>query len=87
MTITFSNQHQRILDAGRAMVEQKILLEAEAVEALHEMHLVGDPENIRLAEEAHKHATFMTSAAFLELYCDLRSIARDEIEAELRQVA
>lgn len=85
--IVFSEPHQRVIDAGRALLTQKILREAETCEVLHEMHLNGDAENIRLAEEAHKHAALMVNAAMLECYLDMKSIARDEIEAELRLVA
>lgn len=80
--IVFSDHHQRILDHGRAFVEQKIIREAEAVEALHEMHEAGDDEDIRLAKEAHSHAVLMTSAAFLELYGSLLDIAREEVAME-----
>lgn len=86
MSIIFSPQHQQVIDAGRALLTQKILREAETCEVLHEMHLNGDAENVRLAEEAHKHAALMTSAAMLELYQDMKVVARDEIEAEMNQV-
>lgn len=86
MTIVFSPQHQLVIDAGRALLTQKILREAETVEVLHEMHLNGDAENIRLAEEAHRHAALMTNAAMLECYLDMKAVARDEIEAEMHQV-
>lgn len=85
--LEFSPANQALIDTGRRFIEQKVIREAEAVEARHEMHLNGDAENCRLAEEAFRHANLMTSAAFLEMFGIFLDLARAEVAAERMQAA
>lgn len=94
--VVFSPANQAVLDTCSRYAEQKVLraeydriAEVDALHARHEAHLTGDEEQIRLAEETYRvaalatvHAELMKDGAWLELYAELKQMARGEIAAE-----
>lgn len=87
--LEFSQDNQRIIDSGRALVVQKVGLEADAIDARHDTltSTEENPEAVRLATEAYNHARLMVDASFLELYGIFLDLARAEVAAEQKQAA
>jgi hypothetical protein len=99
--VLFSPRNEAIVNAGRRLIEQKaerrILAQfalTEAVTQFEEARESGDAERVRLAKEhvQHKsdavsHAELLVDAAFLELFQDFRTMAREEFMDDVKQFA